>query len=723
MKFPLQNVCALLLLSAAAKAVDVAPLITAPSSDVPSADVSSALRYRTTWLGNSFGGGDKWVQNFAEDFQVMPDGTCIVGSFWDEAGRDVGFYKDGQVVGKLEETHMRGGKAICATAKYVFYAHTSMREDQPQVGAGEARSDKPICYFGVSRWTRDGKIAPFEGGQTRFKNMVAFRQAPDEHNLIARGLATNGRELFVADTMFNRIRVLDTETMKPLRDFAANAPEKIALDARGDLWVTSTGGKTIARFSAKGRKLANKIVFPSGTVAAGLAFAPDGRLIVCDNGPRQQVLFFGVKSGKMVGTFGERGGMFGAKNPGRVAPLRLPGPIGAAFDARGNFYVACNVPRGETVLRAFSPETKGNKPRKLKWELLGLEFVDVADAVPGSDGRDVYSADDRYVFDPQAPAGKGWTWRAHTLDPFRYPDDLRLHQSGLQCGTSIRRLGGETFLCQRGMWQGILGFYRIEGELAVMSTVLSSDPIKAEKEDKTVWRPDGQPEKGRFFWRDLNGNGRFEKGEYTPTTGPEGEFWASNVDARGDIWQGGQESGIWKWKFTGLDAHKNPTYDAKPQHWPMPAPFSNLLRTEYIPETDTMYLTGQTPDHAMTGGEWGSAGSVLVRFDNWSTTPKMVYRVNLPYEAGKIFMVSFHVAGDLCFFVDCRQANVYVYDKRDGRFLGKMKPGPEVAGESGWVDFRDGLRATRLKNGNYLVFVEEDWKGKSIAYLLQNPLQ
>jgi hypothetical protein len=51
-----------------------------------------------------------------------------------------------------------------------------------------------------------------------------------------------------------------------------------------------------------------------------------------------------------------------------------------------------------------------------------------------------------------------------------------------------------------------------------------------------------------------------------------------------------------------------------------------------------------------------------------------------------------------------------------------MKPGPEVHRESGWVDFRDAIRAIRRKNGSYLVFVEEDYKGKSLAYRLKDPL-
>jgi hypothetical protein len=123
------------------------------------ADDSPQLKYSTTWIGNTFGGGPKWVQNFAEDLCVLPDGTCVVGSFWDEAGREVGLYKAGEPVAKLDHTHMRGGKAVTATAKYVFYAHTCLREDQPEVKAGEARRDKPICLMETSGPAREGPLA------------------------------------------------------------------------------------------------------------------------------------------------------------------------------------------------------------------------------------------------------------------------------------------------------------------------------------------------------------------------------------------------------------------------------------------------------------------------------------------------------------------------------------------------------------------------------------
>jgi hypothetical protein len=405
--------------------------------------------------------------------------------------------------------------------------------------------------------------------------------------------------------------------------------------------------------------------------------------------------------------------MFAGASPGRVGSLRFAGPMGAGFDAAGNFYVACNVPRGGTLLRAFSPA------KELIWEALGLEFLDVADSLPGSNGRALFTADDRYAFDPSAAAGQGWKWVAHTLDPFRFPDDLRLHLPALQCGTSVRVIGGETFLCQRGMWQGVLGLYRLDGDLARPSVVLSSGPLQAEKSD---WRPAGQPASGRWLWRDSNGNGHFDAGEYTATEGPTGEYWASNVDESGNLWQAGRDSGIWRWKFLGLDPSRNPRYDPKPQHREMPAPFSELLRTEYEPGTDVMWLTGQTKDRPISGGEWGTAGTVVARYDGWSKSPKApAYVVELPYEPHERFMVSFCVAGELFFTIDCKTAKVFPYEKKSGRLLGAMSPGPEVHRESGWIDFRDAIRATRLSDGSYLIFAEEDFKAKILVYHLQDP--
>ncbi len=61
--------------------------------------MAQQLEYTTTWIGNTFGGGPKWVQNFVEGMSVLPDGTVLVASTWDESGREFGIYKDGDVIG------------------------------------------------------------------------------------------------------------------------------------------------------------------------------------------------------------------------------------------------------------------------------------------------------------------------------------------------------------------------------------------------------------------------------------------------------------------------------------------------------------------------------------------------------------------------------------------------------------------------------------------------
>ena len=83
-----------------------------------SAASAEPLQYRTAWVENSFGGGPKWVQNFNDQMQVLPDGTVYLASYWDEGRREVGIYKNGDVIGKLEHTHMRGGFAVAVGVGY-----------------------------------------------------------------------------------------------------------------------------------------------------------------------------------------------------------------------------------------------------------------------------------------------------------------------------------------------------------------------------------------------------------------------------------------------------------------------------------------------------------------------------------------------------------------------------------------------------------------------------
>jgi hypothetical protein len=673
--------------------------------------ISFAFEYKVSWLGNSFGGGDKWVQNYILGMCVAPDGTVYTASVWDEAGREFGIYRNGDIIGACKETHgwgTLGGFAVAVNSKYIFIAHLQGNEGGHL--QGKEYPPKGKCWIGVSRYNKDGTLAPFQDGGGRFGAMLILHEVPDEEGDKAqiKGLAVDERFLYISDTYANEIRVYDMETMKFVRSWKANNPHQVALDKKGNIWVIERGQKEskIQRYSPEGKALPQSIKFNSSVVPTAICIDNKGRLLVGDDGKAQQILIYSDldKKPKLVGTFGEKGGIYGAG--GIVSPLRFAGIRGIGVDGKGNIYVGCELPGCGAVLRAFAPNGK------LLWELLGLEFVHTADADPTTDGIDVYSATKHYKMDwNKTEPGSEWKWYSLTIDPIRYPKDPRINNLEAPL---IRYIKGKKFLIMRGMYEHILVMYRFAGEIAVPSVMFSREHLR----DK-LFADVPQPPKGRWIWRDMNGDGNFQADEFYDADGvEEPEFWAWWVDEDGGVWYGLQDGTIYYFPLLGFDKFGNPIYkreSAKIFH--MPAPLNHLLRIEYHPKEDVMYLSGYTVDNPKTGGEWGIVGSEVLRFDGWmkgNRNPSA--RFKLPYEGEKLFIKAFCTAGDYLFAVECFSAKVHIYDKRNGEKVGEIAPK-----ESGWVDFPDAIRAIKRKNGEYIVFVEEDWKNKVFIYRLKLP--
>jgi hypothetical protein len=59
--------------------------------------------------------------------------------------------------------------------------------------------------------------------------------------------------------------------------------------------------------------------------------------------------------------------------------------------------------------------------------------------------------------------------------------------------------------------------------------------------------------------------------------------------------------------------------------------------------------------------------------------------------------------------------HIEVFRLDDGRGVGHMEPSEEI-GEIGLQDIRECLRAHRRSDGEYLVFLEEDYKAKILFY-------
>ena len=704
---------------------------------LPLPSQAQSLTYSTSWIGNTFGGNPapgephKHVPLAVDALFVLPDGTCYTNTFWDENGAEVAAYKNGDVLGSAGHTHgwgYDGGTEVTANSRYLFFAQTVDNE-----GGGLKDADtwpaKGKTWFGISRRTRDGRPAPFPGGKggagdTLKQNFLLIREAPNGTRQSVSGLAADETHLYVSNPAADRVEVYDPKSMMQTGGWPLPRPGRIALASDGTLWIiqhgTAAGRPRLVHVTRHGALLPGTITGMADPAA--LCLDNHGRLLVADDGPGQQVRLYDVHGlrPRFVGTLGISGGILGGTGPqiGRDGPLRFNHLTGVGCDSLGNVYVASNgsVAGGGTVLESYAPSGKR------LWRLLGLEFIDCAEPDLASPS-DVYTKEEHFVMDYARPAGQQWTYRGYTVNRFRYPDDPRLHTGATS--VFVRRIAGKRFLFTTDMYSSELAVFRFQpgtdGEIAVPAALFAKRHYAPE--DKSAW-PATQPPNGEWLWHDANGDGKMQAGEFTqPGTGKDAPGgWGWSVDGRGDVWQSSDRDGLREFPCLGLDAHGSPLYSyASLKTAPMPAPFVELCRAEYRPETDTMFLSGYTTERPHKGGEWGTVGTEVVRYEGWSRgDPKPALRISLPYDGKKdpqVYIKAMCIAGDYLFAVESRDPErVFVYDARTGALRGTMQPDETVGKSSGWVDTPYGIRAARRASGEYLVFVEEDLDAKVLLY-------
>ncbi|MGF1675668.1 MAG: hypothetical protein ACFCUV_18575, partial [Rivularia sp. (in: cyanobacteria)] len=291
---------------------------------------ASLYRYKTSWIGNSFGGGDKWVQIQISGMYVAPDGTIYTNSLWDEAGREVGIYRNGDVVGKADDLHgwgRNGGVTITADEKYIYVAMKQSEIDQKKDGF----PPKGTTWYCVRRYYLNGKTAPFPNGKGWDKSMLIVSNDSE-----VTGLATVGSELFVSDSATNKVRVYNSSTMQELRSFSLEKPGNIAVDKKGNLWIISN--QKIVNYSKQGKPLPQ--VISELDKPSAVAIDNRGRLLVAENGINQQILIYDITNNpKQIGTFGEKGGIY-AGIPGEIKDLKFYGISGVGSDSWGNIYIS-----------------------------------------------------------------------------------------------------------------------------------------------------------------------------------------------------------------------------------------------------------------------------------------------------------------------------------------------------------------------------------------------
>lgn len=695
---------------------------------------SPRLNCESSWLGNSFPGARKWVQQDIRAMCVTEDGTIYTNVEWDEAGREVGVYRDSDVIGIAGHTHgwgYNGGRAIAVNSQYVFIAQSVGNE-----GGGLKDTNtwpaKGLTWFGISRRLRSdiAKGAPFEGGKgakgdTLRGCFLVVIEAPEKTKPGIEGLCADEQRLYVSCTPSNEVRVFDTRTLQPLTRWSCPSPGPLAMDKHGALWVLTreAGGdsNTLLRFTTEGQPLAQKVKLPADARPTAICLDPQGRLLVADAGPSQQVLVFDKPDSApwLAERIGANGGIY-ASPAGAFGDLRFNHLSAIGCDAKGNLYVAHNgqTGGGGTVLESYSPA------RQLLWRLFGLNFVDMADVDPLSD-TDVFTKEERFSMDYAAPAGRQWTYRACTVNPFKYPQDPRRHI--WSAGAWVRRIYGSPVLFVNDMNGEHLQVYRFDpkrdGEIAVPSGLFARKHIKQED-----WPPQ-QPEKGEWIWRDENSNGAFDAKEYATANGsdaPSLQGWW--VDRAGSVWQATETKGLRRFPLQGLDSSANPMWDyAHMETFAPPSEFKQIKRLRYDSDADVMFLGGTTDEHR--NQHWKPMGPVICRYDDWTKpSRKLRWRIVAPYATGSkghesCEPMGFDVAGDYVFVpytgasrqLGFSTGHIEVFKAGDGNAVGHFEPSAEI-GEIGLQDIRETLRAHRRQDGEYLVFLEEDWKAKILLF-------
>ncbi len=690
----------------------------------------------TSWIGNSYGGAKKWVQQDIHAMAVTPDGTIFTNVEWDEAGGNAGEYRDGELIRYALHTHgwgNQGGEAVAANSRYV-YLGAAVENEGGGLKGPETWPPKGSKWLGLSRRTRAdiAKGAPFEGGKggkgdSLKSAFVVVAEVPDQSKDTLPGICADETRVYVADPSATELKVYDAETMARVGGWKINRAGPLALDREGTVWLlerkTNTVPARFVRFNAKGEEQGKAFTFAPDAVPLAFCFANDGRVLVADDGPAQQVRIFSVKDGALgeIGAFGERGGI-ASSVPGEFGDRKLNHVTALGVDAKGNLAVAHDAQSGGggTVLESYRLADGA-----LNWRLFGLTFVDMGDVDTASD-TDVFTKEEHFRLDYAKAPGREWSYAGDTIGRFKYPQDPRLHI--WSAGAWVRRIGGQRVLFVNDMNGERLQVYRFspksDGEVAIPAGLFAKKHIP----EKDGWPPN-QPDKGEWIWRDANGNGAFDADEFTSNGGgdaPSAQGWWA--DRAGGVWLATDSKGVRYFPSQGLDARGNPIWDfAKMQVFPNPDGFREVKRLRYDSATDTLYVGGTSAEDR--NQHWKPMGPVLARYDGWLRGErKMIWRVTLPYARGSSGHEScepmgFDLAGNFVFVPytgaskkdGVTTGRVEVFRASDGSAVGHVEPGEEV-GEVGLQDIRETLTAHRRANGEYVVLLEDDFKSKIVMY-------
>ncbi len=641
------------------------------------------LTYKTTWIANSGGIWNTFVQMYMVGATVNQAGITAGVTYWDEGGRGLGIYNNEGVVTNLEWKERAAGTNVGINLKYVYTANSWRIVKRPL--SKTSTSVKSVEISGMSVSANEGD--------------VAYRLEPELADAFRRrmgitGLSANESFVVAAAYQLNKVFVYDAD-LNLVRTIAVNRPYYATPDSAGNVWVIQGANKSnapkILEYNASGQ--ATGKVISGFSDPRSLQISKKGQLIVGDNGTNQQVFFYDISgTPTLVETVGQKGGI-GSGVPGQVKPDKFSGIVYAGTDSLDNLYVITDLEGA--VIRRF------DKDRNLIWQKYGLAFVDMADTDPDNE-NDIYSCEERYRMDYTKENGQEQEYAACTLDPYKYPDDPRIHMA-LDGGVWIRRINGKRFMFVGEMYSSFMFIFRFneatDGEIAIPCGAIMRHSRFCY--GLTGEWPAYQPRMGSFIWRDKNGNGKFDADEYESIPS---EISLANVDDAGNVYTGG----LRYYECQGLDEIGNPVYSFKNiVDQGVPKPFNSVRKAVYDSKWDNMFITGTTSTSTSTY----NVGPVFAMYPNWSKGNRTAAWTKVYNRAYAAFAAKsdYLFAG---YAYDEKKWSIDVFSAKDGSEVGNLAP--QQLASFGWIDIPWGVIAEQRVNGEYLVFREDDYVAKTV---------
>jgi hypothetical protein len=645
-------------------------LIPSARAEVPSDPPGT---YSTSWLGNTYMdvAGHKNVTEELADLCLSPNGRVFTAGYAETWGGGAEYKADdGGFVARYDRFESGFGdpvKCVAADAEFVFWGTP---------GKGLLRS----AHGGGGK----GAYAAFLEGK-----------------IITGLFATHGK-LYVSNFSDGRIQLFDMATMTEERSWPCLKPTRLTVDPAGNVWVirwdaASTQqpqegsvwwGEKIVSFSSAGPPGPEITDFAK---PLSLAVNNRGQLLVGGLNQHSQIWIYDIAGPPAkVGTFGAEGGIFSGTAGAFSNSAKLHWIKAIAVDISDNIYTGCTYGTfwGNCV-------EKWSPAGTLKWRLFAGTSLDSAGLDPGND-TEAYSKYHHYSLDySNAAPGTEWSLKGFTVNRFEYPNDPRIDQNSdvgsRALGAGAWRIGGKLFVGRSSQEGYRFELYRQETETAGEVLVPS-------------FRMGAGGDKNNHFY-----NPQTKAWIHKPKKdGLYNQYW--NVAKNGDLLTIGDPQTIIHYKFGGLDANRNPIWDASNATVSVVSEFKPARRLVYDSDADVMFMAGDVQNQ-----NWGSFLKVK-KFPNWSTGNRTSsFTAELPYQDkeyagnsnyGGAQPASFSVAGDYI-FVLYGIGHVRILNKADGSLVGTLRQNVNGwNGSDGQVDAAYGMTVTKRANGEYVILFE-----------------